>query len=689
MSKFKLVITEKPSTAQAISAVLNANKREDDPSRADSYFIGNGYIVSWCAGHLLELASPDMYDEKYKKWRYSDLPIIPESWKYVPAKGKENQLEVVTKLMNRPDVKCIINACDAGREGENIFNLVRDFAKCTKKVYRLWISSMEESAIRAGFAAMKDGESYNNLYAAATCRERADWVCGISATRLISVLYGTTLNVGRVQSPTLAMLVKRENDISNFVKEPFYIPVVNMGEFTAYGEKLKDKSEAKLICGFCNGATAVVQSIERQRKTVSPPNLFNLTALQREANRLFGFTAKQTLDYTQSLYEKRLLSYPRSNGKFITEDMRDSVMKIIGDFNFTPNIERIIGSVSEHHAIIPTLEIINADTATLPKGERSILELVRKKLTAAVSPKHVYEAVTATLNCGNYTFKTKGKNVIENGWKSIENNDDKDENPLPELSQGQEFQSVIAYVKEGSTSPPKHHTDDSILLFMEKAGQHNDFNENPPPECVGIGTSATRDATLEKLIKSGFVERQTRNLIPTEKGKNLIAILPESLTSPKLTSEWENKLKQVELGELSMQNFMDEISEFIKSIVAENSTPKPEFANLFGGRQSDFPALGNCPRCNSAVRESAAKGFFCDNHLCGFKLWKESKFWTAKRKPLTAEIVTELLKNGRVSLGNLYSEKTGKSYSAIVILDDDGGKFVNFKMEFSKAKGRA
>jgi len=674
-----LVLCEKPSVAAATANVLGAiYKRE-------GYIEGGGYILSWCFGHLLELAAPDAYDEKYAKWRYEDLPIVPLEWRHSPLKDKAEQLKILKDLMNRADVDCVVNGCDAGREGELIFRLVYEYAKCKKPIKRLWISSMENAAVKMGFDSLKDGAEYDSLYAAASCRERADWLVGISATRLFSVIYGTVLNTGRVQSPTLAMLVKREADIAAFVKEPFYTPTLDLNSFMASGERLKDRAVAEATANACKGQSAVITNIERQQKTVAPPKLYDLTTLQRDANRILGYTAQQTLDYVQSLYEKKITSYPRTDAKYITADMRNTVLKIIGDIGFTPDIDRIIGTVSDHHAIIPTLESGNADFSALPAGERAIIELVRKRLIAAVSPKHVYEAVTVMLGCGGNTFTAKGKTVLTPGWKttSDENEDDEDCGALPELSKGQSFDSVTGSVKEGSTTPPKHYTEDTLLSSMETAGA-----EDMPvdAERKGLGTPATRAAIIEKLVKTGFVERSKKSLLPTDKGKNLIAVLPAPLTSAKMTAEWENKLKQVERGELDGDVFMDGIATFMKSIVLSNKAPKPEFLSLFPeSRKQAGEPLGVCPRCGSPIREGA-KGYFCDNRACGFRIWKESKFWTAKKKPLSPAIVAAMLKDGCVALKGLYSEKTGKKYDATVTLDDTGDKFVNFKLEFEKGR---
>ena len=676
----QLIICEKPSQARSYAAVLGANGRKD------GYFIGNGYIVAYCFGHLLELAPPDAYGD-YAKWRYADLPIIPSTWKHVPAKDKASQLKTIKELISRADVDCVVNACDAGREGELIFRLVYEHAKSKKPIKRLWISSMEDAAVKAGFDNLKAGAEFDSLYAAASCRERADWLVGLNCTRLMTVLYGTTLNTGRVQSPTLAMLVKREADIDGFVKEPFYTPTLDMSDFMASGERHKDRAEADAIAAACEGQSATITNVERVKKTAAPPKLYDLTGLQRDANRQLGYTAQQTLDYVQSLYEKKIVSYPRTDSKFITDDMRDTVLKIIGDTDFEPDIDRIVGKVTDHYAIIPTLESRTADISVLPVGECEVFELVRKRLIAAVSPKHVYEAVTVTLDCGGNKFTAKGKTVITPGWKTQPDDaeDDEDSGDLPELSKGQVFDSLTAIVKEGATTPPKHYTEDTLLSAMENAGAEDMPDD---AERKGLGTPATRAAIIEKLVKSGFVERSKKNLLPTGKGKNLIAVLPDALTSAKLTAEWEQMLLEVQQGRLDGDAFMGGIAEFTKDIISANTAPKPEFMSLFPDTKKQVgEPLGSCPRCGSPVREGT-KGFFCDSRTCGFKIWRDSKFWMAKKKPLTAAIVAALLKDGRVTLKGLYSEKTGKKYDATVILDDTGDGFVNFKMEFDTRGSR-
>jgi DNA topoisomerase-3 len=579
---------------------------------------------------------------------------------------------------------------------------------------------MEDSAIRAGFANLKDGAEYDNLCAAAKCREQADWAVGISATRLFSVLYGTsTLNVGRVLSPTLAMLVRRETEIASFVTNPFDTVEIDCGGVKAISERIDNPSRAgnreyaESMRASVDGQTATVAAVKREQKSVSAPKLYDLTTLQRDANRLLGYTAQQTLDYAQSLYEKKLLSYPRTDSRHITADMSGTVAELLTDIDFTPNIGALIGAVSDHHALLPTAQSLTADLSALPSGERDILNLVSVRLKCAAAPAHRYESVTAVFDCcdpsraGRLAFTAKGKTVLDNGWKAIDgafraslknksDDDGETDTALPPLAEGQTFDNVTATLKEGATSPPKHFTEDTLLSSMENAGAEDMPDE---AERCGLATPATRAATIEKLVKSGFVERSKKNLLPTDKGKNLIAVLPAALTSAKLTAEWENKLLEIQRGALSESEFMDGIAAFIKAIVLDNNKPKPEFAALFPNTRKTSESLGKCPRCGGDVTEWD-KGFSCvNNKVCGFKLWKDSKFWTAKKKPdsgspvLTAAIVTHLLKDGKVALKDLYSEKTGKSYGATVLFDDEGadkiGQYVNFRMEFVNNNGRA
>ena len=692
----KLIIAEKSSVGQTIASVLGVTERKD------GYLEGGDCLVSWCAGHLVELAQAETYDEKYGKWRYEDLPILPEHWKYAVSREKARQLKVLRELMKRNDVDCLVNACDAGREGELIFRLVYEYCDCRKPIERLWISSMEESAIREGFHSLRPGADYDRLYRAALCRSQADWLVGINATRLFSVLYKQTLNVVRVMTPTLALLVQREQAIAAFVREPFYVSELDCGTFIASSEKHKDKKSAEGIRSDCDGKSAFIQSIERQEKNAAPPKLYDLTTLQREANRLFGFTAQQTLDYMQSLYEKKLATYPRTDSRYLTEDMAEGVSALVETVTavlpfmkgIVPavNAGRVVDNskVTDHHALLPTGQLKDADLAALPAGERSVVFLLAVRLLCAVGESHRYVETVVTAECAGHSFTAKGKTVLENGWKAIEaafratlkTKPDKDsaEKALPELTEGQTFESVHATVKEGFTSPPKSYTEDTLLKAMETAG-----SEEMPEDAErkGLGTPATRAGIIEKLVKTGLAERKNKQILPAKKGVNLIAVVPEVIKSPSLTAEWEHRLKQVERTELSDTEFMSEIAQLTVSLVKSNSAPNPVFLSLFplpvGSRNEP---VGVCPRCGGKVLEGK-KGFFCENRDCGFALWRDNRFFAVKRKEITRTIAAALLEKGRVSLSGLYSEKTGKTYSAVIILEDTG-KYVNFKLEFEK-----
>lgn len=693
----ELVIAEKPSVAQAIAAVLGSKERKD------GFLIGGGYIVSWCFGHLVELAQPAAYDEKYSKWRYADLPILPEEWQYLITPDKKKQFGTLAALMKRPDVEAVVNACDAGREGELIFRLVYNQAGCTKSIKRLWISSMEESAIAEGFRNLKDGAEYDNLYHAALCRSQADWIVGLNATRLFSVLYGNTLSTGRVQSPTLALMVNREAEISAFVKEPFYIPEIACG-FTASGEKMKDKAEAEAIRAACDGKDAIAASVEKQEKSAAPPKLFDLTSLQREANKLFGYTAQQTLDYTQALYEKKLCTYPRTDSRFLTEDMAADLPALVNAVaaavpfmsSVKPNINaaQVIDNskVNDHHGIIPTPSMSGTDLSSLPDGERNILYLVAVRLVCAVGLKHIFAETTVTLECGGYSFTAKGKATLQKGWKLFENafrsalkekitDEAETEAVLPDVAEGQVFPTVAASVREGFTSPPKRFTEDTLLSAMESAGAEDMPDD---AERKGLGTSATRAGIIERIIKSGFAQRKGKQLVPLAKGINLIAVLPDTVKSPLLTAEWEHRLKEIERDGLSPDSFMEGIAGMVKGLVAEYAEPNPDYISLFP-RTPAGETIGKCPRCRLSVHESK-KGFFCESRACGFALWKDNKFFSIKKKKLNKKTAAALIADGRVAMSGLYSEKTGKTYDAAVVMEPGGvgDKYVNFKLDFGK-----
>ena len=677
----RLVIAEKPSVGMSIASVLGVKERKD------GYIEGRDYIVSWGFGHLAELANADTYDGKYAKWRYDDLPIVPTNWKYKIPRDKYSQFETLKKLMNRADVSDVINACDAGREGELIFRNIYKMTRCTKPIYRLWISSMEDNAIEQGFRELKDGKEYDNLFAAARCREWADWLVGINATRLFSVLYHRTLNVGRVVSPTLALLVQREAEIGAFKPEPFYTAELDFGSFTATSEKYKKKSEADAVIPKGN-EPVVVKSVTSKEKTEKAPALYDLTTLQRDANRQLGYTAQQTLDYVQSLYEKKLCTYPRTDSRYLTEDMADGVNAVVicsvgicGEAAPAVVLPRQIcdsKKVSDHHAIIPTMVAGETDINTLPAGEREIIKLIAKQVLRAVSESYRFRETVAVISCGDHTFTAKGKIVENVGWK-IYNEKEQTDKVLPELADGDELKVASSEIKEGKTKPPAHFTEDSLLSAMEVAGA----KEMPDDaERKGLGTPATRAGIIEKLIATGFVERKKAkksvNLVPAHTGVSLITVLPEQLQSPLLTAEWEHKLKMVEHGELDADAFMAEISVMVSELVKTYSVIKGAEVLFPSGRD----VIGKCPRCGGDVTESK-KGYFCETNDCRFGLWRDNKFLTGKKITLTKKTAAALLKDGKIAVKGIYSEKTGKTYDATLVMSDDGEKTI-YSLDFGK-----
>lgn len=574
----KLVLAEKPSVAQSIAKVLGATRRKN------GYLEGNGYIVSWCVGHLVELSPPEAYDEKYNKWEYADLPVFPDQWKYQVSAGTKNQFEILKKLMERKDVESLICATDAGREGELIFRLVYQQARCRKPFERLWISSMEDSAIKDGFEQLKPSTEYDALYEAALCRECADWLVGINATRLFSTLYGQTLNVGRVMTPTLAMVVLREAAISAFRPEAFYTVELALQDFTVSGEKMKHKSLADEVARNCVGSALTVTKAENKEKSENPPALYDLTSLQRDANRVLGFTVQQTLDYTQSLYEKKLVTYPRTDSRYLTSDMEDMIPELVYSLfsifpvedvkNIPIHTAQVISDkkVSDHHAIIPTKEILKYRPEELPKGEQAILRLIATRLFCAVGEPFRYTERVIELSDGHNVFSATGKTTVQPGWKIFSgttgNKDKENQKPLPSLTVGESLRVNFAEVKEGKTSPPKHFTEDTLLQSMETAGG----DERPKDsERKGLGTPATRAATIEKLIRIGFLERKgdrkTKYLIPTHKGTALVTVMPEQIQSPSMTADWEEKLIMIERGEYDGNAFMKEIQDMISALI--------------------------------------------------------------------------------------------------------------------------
>ena len=683
----KLIVAEKPSVAMSYAKVLGATNHKD------GYLEGNGYLVSWCVGHLVELAPPNIYDAKYVKWSIADLPILPERWQYLVSASTKKQFGILQKLMHRPDVDSVICATDAGREGELIFRLVYQQAGCKKPVFRLWLSSMEENAIREGFAHLKPSTEYDALYNAALCRERADWMVGINASRLFSCLYGQPLAVGRVMTPVLAMTVVREAAIAAFTPEKFYTVALTLADGgTASSKRFAQKADSELLLSKCRKEGRVtVQKMERKEKSESPPQLYDLTALQRDANRLLGFTAQQTLDYAQSLYEKRLITYPRTDSRFLTENMAASLPGLVTDTGralaveepFPIHVQQVINGskVTDHHALLPTKSMANADLAALPAGEWNVLRLIAARLLCAVGEPHRYAETTLTTICAGEEFTAKGKEVLEEGWKAVERkvladilNRKQELTALPNAAEN-ECGILNAKLKEGQTSPPKHFTEDLLLHAMETA------SADSMPEGVerqGIGTPATRAATIEKLVQKGFLERKgnkkTKVLLPTDKGKALITVMPEEIQSPEMTADWETKLLQIERGEMEPSEFMTEINTMITELV--KNTEMKKGANALMKNK----IIGVCPNCGANVVERE-KGWFCESNPCRFVLWKDNAFFKRLGKRLDAHVADKLLRDGRVRLKDCKSAK-GKTYNATVLLSCEADGRSKFSLEF-------
>lgn len=694
----KLVIAEKNSVAHSIAAVLGASEKKK------GYLKGNGYWVSWCVGHLVELAAPSVYDEKYAKWRTEDLPILPVNWQFSVIESTKAQFNVLRTLMNDSRVTSIVCATDAGREGELIFRLVYSLCGCTKPVERLWISSLEDAAIAEGFRNLRPASEYDSLYHAALCRAQADWLVGINATRLFSTRYHQLLNIGRVMTPTLALLVEREAQIQAFQSTPFYTVQLDCGSLTAASECLTERAEAERIAALCDGKEARISKLEQKERLEQPPRLYDLTSLQRDANRLLGYTAQQTLDYAQSLYEKKLASYPRTDSRYLTSHMENStrmlveqtvkVLPLMKKEMFSRNVAQVIDNskVTDHHALIPTAGIAEYDLLSLPAGERSLLTLLMVRLLCAVGkPCRIHETAV-TLECEGVSFFLKGRQIMDMGWKSMEKIyqtalksapvEETAVREIPPLNDQMTFLPVKTSIQEGKTTPPKSYTEATLLSAMENAGAEETPND---AERKGLGTPATRAGIIEKLVKTGQIERKKGKkgcvLLPTQKGVSLITVLPEELQSPLLTAEWEQKLKQIERGEREPSAFMEEITDMVRNLVRHGCSV-PESSVLFA---EETKSIGVCPRCGSAVVERP-KGFLCSNRDCRFALWRQNPFFAAKKKELTAAIASTLLKEGRVFVKGLYSPKTGKTYDTTIILDDSGGQFVNFKLEFQQKK---
>ena len=668
--------------------VLGATRRQD------GYLEGNGYLVSWCVGHLVELAPPNIYDAKYVKWSIADLPILPERWQYLVSASTKKQFGILKDLMNRPDVDSIVNSCDSGREGELIFRLVYQQAGCKKPFTRLWLSSMEESAIREGFAHLKPSTEYDALYNAALCRERADWMVGINASRLFSCLYGQPLAVGRVMTPVLAMTVVREAAIAAFVPEKFYTVDLELTSgCTASSRRIPEKAVAENLLEACRKEmVATIQRITRKEKSENPPQLYDLTALQRDANRLLGFTAQQTLDYAQSLYEKRLITYPRTDSRFLTEDMAASLPGLVTDTGkafaveepFPIHVQQVINGskVTDHHALLPTKSMVKADLAALPAGERNVLRLIAARLLCAVGEPYCYAETTLTTICAGEEFTAKGKVVLSEGWKTMERkmlgellSKQKEPAVLPDVQKQSQCSVADAELKESQTSPPKSYTEDTLLSAMQAAGADSMLEG---VERQGIGTPATRAATIEKLVQKGFLERKgtkkTKVLLPTDKGKALVTVMPEEIQSPEMTADWETKLLRIERGEMEPETFMTEIKEMISSLVTTTEAAKGANALMKN------KIIGVCPNCGKPVVERE-KGWFCENRECRFVLWKDNAFLKRLGKRMDAHVADKLLRDGRVRLKDCKSAK-GKTYNATVLLSCEADGRSKFSLEF-------
>ena len=688
-----LVIAEKPSVAQSIAKVIGATTKHD------GYLEGSGYLVSWCVGHLVELAEPEEYDGKYEKWRKEDLPIMPGKdgmdWRYQVSMATKKQFSILKELMKRDDVDCTTNACDAGREGELIFRLVYDKVGCKKPIKRLWISSMEDEAIEDGFTHLKDGADYEKLYEAALCRERADWIVGINVTRLFSTLYGQTLNVGRVMTPTLALVVEREAAIRSFKPESFYTVVLNCDGVALTSDRMDDKEKAEVLADECKlvGQVLIIDATKKEKQEKAPA-LFDLTSLQREANRKLGYTAQQTLDYTQSLYEKKLVSYPRTDSRFLTEDMEEmlpglfaKVEKIANrEATAEKNIKAVINGkkVTDHHAIIPTASVDKANLEELPSGEREVLKLIATRLLEAVSAPCRYMETVIDADCNGHRFKAKGKQVTCEGWKAVapskksEKDEDTDQKITADIRAGEKMKINATECKEGKTSSPKSFTEDSLLASMEKAGADEIPDE---AERKGLGTPATRAGIIEKLVRIGFIERRgdkkTKYLVPTHKGEALITIVPEAIQSASLTADWEQRLLEIEKDTYSGSQFMEEIDELVSNLI-DTYEVIPDAEILM---HPVYMPIGNCPRCGKAVEEKS-KGFFCSDKECKFVLWKENRLFDSLSKKMTRQIAEQLLKNGKAKLKKCRSVKTGKTYDCTVVLSVNDVGQAQFNLEF-------
>lgn len=696
MSKF-LVIAEKPSVAQSYAKNLSAYKRED------GYLEGESCIVSWCLGHLAEYAQPEEYDPKYEKWQFDDLPILPEAWKLKVSKDKKKQFDVLKGLMNRSDVEYLVNGCDAGREGELIFQRVYVLVGCRKPVKRLWISSMEDAAIQKGFQTMKSEEEYKNLCMAAVCRAQADWLIGMNGTRAYTTRYFKRLVVGRVQTPTLAMLAERQERIEHFQKEAFYKVALTDGKLTVVSENIANEEAADLLAALCNGSTAVVTQMKKERKKSFPPKLYDLTSLQREANRYFGYTAKRTLDMLQELYEEKLITYPRTDSQFVTEDMKDSVEELVGKMpvllpfvdygQLGHGIKRVINNtkVSDHHAILPTKEAVEKGIADLPADKKNLMMLICQQLVQATGEEYLYEQTDITVKCQEHDFKARGKIPVQMGFKEVEKafkqlyvkaepvEGKEKETSIPAgYEEGMRLFPVKADKTTHYTSPPKPFNEDTLLAAMETAGNKEFDSET---EKKGLGTPATRASIIEKLVSSGYAQRKGKQILPSTEGKELVKVMPEYLKSAVMTAEWENQLLMMEKGQITDTQFMGEITSLVRKILEVcREIPEEERRRFQTARE----VIGKCPVCGCDVFEGK-QNFYCSNRQCDFALWKENRFLGSMEKNLDKKMARELLDKACTHVKGLYSKKKDMKFDADLLLTLEDGK-PRFHLEFPKKK---
>ena len=672
-----LVIAEKTSVSKSIAKVIGAYRQED------GYLEGGDCVVSWCLGHLAEYAAPEHYDERYENWRFEDLPILPVEWKLLVHNTKKPQFNVLRKLLRSKKFDYVVNACDAGREGEAIFRRVYALAGSKLPIKRLWISSMEDAAIQQGFENLRDGAAYDNLFAASECRAKADWLIGMNGTRAFTKKYGRKQTIGRVQTPTLAMLTERQIKIQNFVKEPYYKVELSGAGVVAVSKQMAQEQDADAMQAVCDGQCAVVGSIECKRVEKKPPKLYDLTTLQREANRYYGMTASQTLQALQELYEEKLVTYPRTDSQFVTEDMRKTVESLVLALDGAEaDVSCVIDNskVTDHHAILPTMQGAKCDKEKLSETKQKILSLIIWKLVQAVQPPFIYEDVLVTVCCQEQNFTAKYKNVLQPGYTAkpvplVEPEKNKDASLPNDLEQGMVIPVVRAEKKQGFTSPPKVYTEDTLLSAMETAG-NKEFEKDT--EKKGLGTPATRAAILEKLISSGYVERKGKQMIPTEDGVAAIHNIPDYLKSASMTAEWENDLLRMERGEIKPHDFMQGIHGLIDRMLADLR----QIPTVAAACNYNTVSVGNCPVCGNPVHESKLN-FCCADRSCNFALWKESKYLSNMRKTMNKKMATDLLKKGRTHVKDFYSTKKDKTFAADLVMRVEDGR-AQYSLEFPK-----